>query len=128
MKNYKEHRDSILVDMTLLRDERAFEELVKRHEKSVKGTAYKTTGNTFSAEDAAQDAFVSAWLNLDSLSDRDKFGSWVCSIAKNHARNLVRKYKNAAADISLTLLEEVDLTGSDESGLYELLSSEMLQV
>ncbi|MBQ2242444.1 MAG: RNA polymerase sigma factor [Clostridia bacterium] len=123
MKNYKEHRDSILVDMTLLEDERAFEELVKRHEKNVKGTAYKTTGNTFSAEDAAQDAFVSAWLNLDSLSDRDKFGSWVCSIAKNHARNLVRKYKNAAADISLTLLEEVDLTGSDESGLYELLSS-----
>ena len=47
----------------------------------------------------------------------------MCSIAKNHARNLVRKYKNAAADISLTLLEEVDLTGSDESGLYELLSS-----
>ncbi len=123
MKNYKEHKDSILVDMTLLGDERAFEELVIRHEKSVKGTAYKTTGNTFSAEDAAQDAFVSAWLNLDSLSDRDKFGSWVCSIAKNHARNLVRKYKNAAADISLTLLEEVDLTGSDESGLYELLSS-----
>lgn len=123
MKNYKEHRDSILVDMTLLGDERAFEELVKRHEKNVKGTAYKTTGNTFSAEDAAQDAFVSAWLNLDSLSDRDKFGSWVCSIAKNHARNLVRKYKNAAADISLSLLEEVDLTGSDESGLYELLSS-----
>ncbi len=123
MKNYKEHRDSILVDMTLLGDERAFEELVKRHEKNVKGTAYKTTGNSFSAEDAAQDAFVSAWLNLDSLSDRDKFGSWVCSIAKNHARNLVRKYQNAAADISLTLLEEVDLTGSDESGLLELLSS-----
>ncbi len=123
MKNYKEHKDSILVDMTLLGDERAFEELVKRHEKNVKGTAYKTTGNSFSAEDAAQDAFVSAWLNLDTLSDRDKFGSWVCSIAKNHARNLVRKYKNAAADISLTLLEEVDLTGSDESGLLELLSS-----
>ena len=123
MKNYKEHRDSILVDMTLLGDERAFEELVKRHEKNVKGTAYKTTGNSFSAEDAAQDAFVSAWLNLDTLSDRDKFGSWVCSIAKNHARNLVRKYQNAAADISLTLLEEVDLTGSDESGLLELLSS-----
>ncbi len=123
MKNYKEHNDSILVDMTLLGDERAFEELVIRHEKSVKGTAYKTTGNTFSAEDAAQDAFVSAWLNLDKLSDRGKFGPWVCSIAKNHARNLVRKYKNAAADISLTLLEEVDLTGSDESGLYELLSS-----
>lgn len=123
MNKYKEHKDSILVDMTLLGDERAFEELVKRHEKSVKGTAYKTTGNTFSAEDAAQDAFVSAWLNLDSLSDRDKFGAWVCSIAKNHARNLVRKYKNAAADISLTLLEEVDLTGSDESGLYELLSA-----
>ncbi len=123
MKNYKEHKDSTLVDMTLLGDERAFEELVKRHEKSVKGTAYKTTGNTFSAEDAAQDAFVSAWLNLDKLSNREKFGSWVCSIAKNHARNLVRKYKNASADISLTLLEEVDLTGSDESGLYELLSS-----
>ena len=123
MKNYKEHKDSILVDMTLLGDERAFEELVIRHEKSVKGTAYKTTGNTFSAEDAAQDAFVSAWLNLDKLAEREKFGAWVCSIAKNHAHNLARKYRNAASDISLTLLEEVDLSGSDESGLLELLSA-----
>jgi len=89
MTIYNDKKDDTLVELTLLGNEKAYEELVRRHEKAVLGTAYKVTENRYSAEDASQDAFVSAWVNLDSLRDRKKFGSWVCSIAKNHARNLV---------------------------------------
>lgn len=82
MSEYTCQKDSILVEKTLLGDSMAYAEIVRRHEASVKGTAYKVTGNYFFAEDASQDAFVSAWAHLDSLKNWDKFGSWVCSIAK----------------------------------------------
>lgn len=120
MNKYNEKNDEILVQMTLLGDSEAFDALVLRHKRAVKGTAYKVTGNTFSAEDASQDAFVSAWMNLSSLKDPEKFGSWVCTIAKNRARTLITHYKSVTADISLHLLETMDLGGEDESGLDEL--------
>lgn len=122
MNDYKDKKDGTLVEMTLLGDDRAYETLVTRHQRSVMGTAYKVTGNEFSAEDASQDAFVSAWVNLNSLRDGEKFGSWVCSIAKNCARSVVIHYQNAVADISLNLIENMELASSDESGLSELLS------
>ena len=52
--------DEILVELSLLGDDSAYAELVSRHQRAVMGTAYKVTENTFSAEDASQDAFVSA--------------------------------------------------------------------
>ncbi len=122
MNDYKDKKDGTLVEMTLLGDDRAYETLVTRHQRSVIGTAYKVTGNEFSAEDASQDAFVSAWVNLNSLRDREKFGSWVCSIAKNCARSVVMHYQSAVADISLNLIENMELASSDESGIAELLA------
>lgn len=107
MNGFKDKSDGVLVEMTLLGNNNAFEELVIRYEGKVKGTAYKVTKNRFSAEDASQDAFVCAWIRLDSLKDRSKFGSWVCSIAKNCALSIVRRYSHAYADISLETLENV---------------------
>lgn len=104
--------DEVLVEMTLLGNNKAFEELVNRYQNKVFGTAYKVTRNKFSAEDASQDAFVSAWIKLNSLKDRTKFGSWVCSVAKNCAISLVRHYRNAASDVCFELLENIDLNES----------------
>lgn len=123
MKEYSEKPDEVLVDLTLLGNESAFETLVLRHEKAVKGTAFKITRNSFSAEDASQDAFVSAWMRLDSLSDRSRFGSWVCAIAKNCARDLVSHYQSMVPDISLDLsdAEEIpDLAYAREEEKREL--------
>ena len=89
MNGFKDKKDGALVELSLLGNEKAYEELIIRYEKSVKGTALKVTENEFSAEDASQDAFVSAWIKLDSLREPEKFGSWVCSIAKNCARSLL---------------------------------------
>ena len=103
MNIYSEKNDEVLVELTLLGDENAYRELVVRHEKAVKGTAYKLTDNIYSAEDASQDAFVSAWIKLDKLRDRGKFRSFVCSIARNCAIDITVHYSNAVADISLDL-------------------------
>lgn len=113
MKKHSDKNDKTLVELTLLGDESAYEELVIRHQRAVMGTAYKVTNNSYSAEDASQDAFVSAWMNLSSLRDGAKFGAWVCSIAKNCARTLDAHYRSTVPDISLDLLENCDL--SDEN-------------
>lgn len=105
MNRYSDKDDKLLVEMTLLGVEDAYEALVRRHQRAVMGTAYKVTGNRYSAEDASQDAFVSAWMNLSELRDGSKFGAWVCAFAKNCARTLERHYHAAIPDISLDVSE-----------------------
>ena len=124
MTNYTNMTDETLVDLSLLGEEHAFEELVTRHEGAVMSTARRITHNRYSAEDASQDAFVSAWMRLDSLRDRSKFKPWVCAIAKNCALSLVTRYQNAVPDISLHLVENEELSDNPDPELSALISSE----
>lgn len=121
MNKHSDQDNKTLVSLTLLGDESAYEELVIRHQRAVMGTAYKVTKNLYSAEDASQDAFVSAWMNLSSLRDGAKFGSWVCSIAKNCAKTLDAHYRSTLPDISLDLLVNCDL--SDENDEWQIFDS-----
>ncbi|MBR5515188.1 MAG: sigma-70 family RNA polymerase sigma factor [Clostridia bacterium] len=91
---YNEYNDETLVMLTLAGEQRAYEELVSKYERLVISAAFSVTKNTFIAEDAAQDAFVTAWIKLDMLRERSKYGSWVCRIAKNCAKNLLLRYQN----------------------------------
>ncbi|MGN1346186.1 MAG: RNA polymerase sigma factor [Eubacteriales bacterium] len=86
---YSEQNDEILVNLTLVGNQKAYEELVLRYQSAVLASAYSVMHNSYMAEDAAQDAFVSAWLKLNTLREPAKFGAWVCRIAKNSARNMV---------------------------------------
>lgn len=91
--NYSEQNDAMLVALTLTGNQNAFEALVLRWQKAVLASANSITHNSYMAEDAAQDAFVSAWMKLDCLREADKFGAWVCRIAKNRAKNLISRYR-----------------------------------
>lgn len=122
MNKYSDKDDKTLVELTLLGDEAAYEELVTRHQRAVMGTAYKVTGNTYSAEDASQDAFVSAWMNLSSLRDGAKFRPWVCSIAKNCAKNLNQHYRSTLPDLSLDVLLLAD--PSEENSEWQMISED----
>ena len=68
MAMYKNECDKRLVELTLCGNSLAFEELVIRHQKAVLGTAYKITHDHYKAEDAAQEAFVAAWIQLKALT------------------------------------------------------------
>ena len=43
MNKYTDKADCTLVELSLIGEQLAYEELVKRYEKAVKGTAYKVT-------------------------------------------------------------------------------------
>ena len=63
--HYSQTSDETLVTLTLTGDADAYEELVKRYQTQVLIAANAIMHNTYLAEDAAQDAFVSAWMKLN---------------------------------------------------------------
>ena len=121
MNEYTEMDDRTLVEMTLVGKSEAFEELVVRHEKAVRKSAYNVTGNAYSAEDASQDAFVAAWMRLDTLDDFARFSPWVCRIAANRAKDLMAKYRRDIPDLSLDL-DVLENVVSDDADIVELIS------
>ena len=88
---YQNQNDETLVMLTLAGEQSAYEVLVSRHHRTVIQSAMKITRSEFMAEDAAQDAFVTAWMKLDTLNEMEKYCAWVCKIARNCALNIVRR-------------------------------------
>lgn len=91
---YQNQNDETLVMLTLAGEQSAYEVLVTRHQKSVVAAAASVTHNQFMAEDAAQDAFVTAWMKLNTLQEPQKYAVWVCRIAKNCALNMVMRFRS----------------------------------
>jgi RNA polymerase sigma-70 factor, ECF subfamily len=71
-------------------DARAYESLVEEHQAIAFRTAYLITGSTADAEEAAQEAFVRAWLALRRFRQGAEFRPWLLAIVANEARNRVR--------------------------------------
>ena len=60
------------------------------------------------AEDAVQDAILTAWEKLDSLRDEKKFRAWMLRIVINTCRTALRKKKR------VVLREEIERTDAED--------------
>jgi RNA polymerase sigma-70 factor (ECF subfamily) len=84
------------IDRALVRrfqggDRHAFVELMERHERRVYNLAYRMLGRTEDARDAAQDAFLSCYRNLERFRGDSSFGTWLYRIATNACYDALRK-------------------------------------
>jgi RNA polymerase sigma-70 factor (ECF subfamily) len=61
-------------------DHAAFEEIVRRFSRRAVATAHFIAGDLHAGEEAAQDAFVTAWRKLGDLRDPRGFRSWFGTI------------------------------------------------
>jgi RNA polymerase sigma-70 factor (ECF subfamily) len=68
----------------------AFNELVVEYQALVYNVCYRMLGQAQAAEDAAQEAFVSAWRNIGTLRG-EAFRPWVLRIAANLCRDELRR-------------------------------------
>ena len=82
--------DEVLVAAAKLGDHQAFLELWTRHSSRVFKTTYRVTGNRDDAEDAIQDAWMKAYLHLDTFDGRAKFSTWLTRIAINSSLMILR--------------------------------------
>ena len=75
--------DRRLVLRARLGDRDAYGDLVARHQGRVRGWLRHLCRDHAEADDLAQDAFVRAWIRIDSLKDTSRFGPWLMKIAYN---------------------------------------------
>ena len=86
-------------------DRQAFTELVCRHQNGVVGLIYRMCGDPQQAEDAAQEAFVRVWQNLNSYKPQHAFRSWLYRIATNAALDSLRRERPSVELDSLSLVD-----------------------
>jgi len=66
-------------------DKEAFSEVVKRCQDMAYGLAYAMLGDTGLAQDAAQEAFIAAYLDLASLREPAAFPGWFRRVVIKHS-------------------------------------------
>ncbi|MDD2212894.1 MAG: sigma-70 family RNA polymerase sigma factor [Clostridia bacterium] len=69
----------------------AFEELVCRYERKIYSVAYRLMGSYDDANDLAQEAFLKAFLAINSFRGDSSFSTWLCRIVTNLCRDELRK-------------------------------------
>ena len=72
-------------------DRGAYSDLVRQHHSGVINVVYRMCGDSQIAEDAAQEAFIRAWQNLDRYQPKSAFRNWLYRIATNAALDMLRK-------------------------------------
>ncbi|MEU9182357.1 sigma-70 family RNA polymerase sigma factor [Streptomyces sp. NPDC048550] len=82
--------DSVLAIRASEGDEDAFAVLVRRHSSRLLALAQHLLGNRADAEDAVQEAFISAWRRLPEFRHSAAFGTWMYRIVTNRCLNSLR--------------------------------------
>lgn len=90
--------DAQLVERARGGDADAFELLVRRHLRAAYAVALAELGDPAEAEDACQDALVTALEKLEECRQPERFARWLLQIARNRARSLRRRSAVRAAD------------------------------
>jgi len=92
--NYAE-TEIALIEKAQKGDRNAYGELVRHHHPGVVNVVYRMCGDEGLAEDAAQEAFIRAWLNLSSFQPGTSLRNWLYRIAVNAALDALRREPQA---------------------------------
>ena len=103
---------------TLAGKRAAFAALVDRYRDAVCGLAFHHLGSFEDAQDAAQEAFVHAYLHLEQLRDPGRFAPWLRRITANVCADFLRRRGQAL--VSLDALEEAALPPLDPAPQEDL--------
>jgi RNA polymerase sigma-70 factor (ECF subfamily) len=77
-------------------DARAFEQIMRQHNRMLFRTARAILGDDSEAEDALQEAYVQAYHSLESFRGDAKLSTWLARIVANEALMRLRKQKRRA--------------------------------
>jgi RNA polymerase sigma-70 factor, ECF subfamily len=91
----------------------AFEELVNRYEGRIFRLTMNITQNREDAQDAAQDAFLKSFKNLDRFQGDSRFYTWLVRIAVNEALMRLRKRRPNVVSLDEPVETEDDLIPHD---------------
>lgn len=85
--------DALLARRAADGDEAAFAVIVRRHAPFLRAFAIRLVGSSADADDAVQDALITAWDRIGELADPAKLRSWLTTIVSRKATDRVRSRK-----------------------------------
>ena len=106
--------DAQLIHQTLAGHSAAFGQLVLKYQDRLYNTVFHVVGNAEDAKDVVQDAFVQAFLKVDTLQSAAAFYTWLYRIAFNVAASHHRRRRPTVSVEQLRLAgggEPVDAAG-----------------
>ena len=97
------HDDAELIERTLEGDQHAFAALVEKYQEQIHALAWQKIGDFHIAQEITQDAFITAYQKLATLTHHNRFAGWLYVITSNKCNMWHRKKKP-----QLQSLEETD--------------------
>jgi RNA polymerase sigma-70 factor (ECF subfamily) len=99
-----------LIESAVSGDIKSFGELCRRYYAAMAAIAYAVLTDHQLAEDAAQESFARALVNLKNLKNKNRFAPWLAAICRNVAKDMVaaRAKRINAGDLSNTVRNDSD--------------------
>lgn len=98
---YPDCPEAYIVGLARTGDRKAFEELVRRRQSSIRNLMRRCCNDITLADDLAQQVFLKVWLNIRTLREANAFGGWLKRLAisiwlqylrKNDALNMAAEF------------------------------------
>ena len=93
-------------------DQAAFDFLVQKYRRPLVSFMYRMARNTAAAEDLAQEVFLRVYRSRQSYEATAKFTTWLYRIATNLAVNHARDTRKERPEVTLSLDEPDEETGT----------------
>ncbi len=113
------HDDAELIERTLEGDQQAFAALVEKYQEQIHALAWQKIGDFHIAQEITQDAFITAYQKLSTLTHHNRFAGWLYVITSNKCNMWHRKKKP-----KLQSLEETDPMELEEVYYSEYVSQQ----
>lgn len=107
--------DNFLVRGCLQGEREEFQKIMEKYGGKVMAMAVNILGNREDAEDACQEAFIQAYLNLSRFNSRLSFSNWLYTILYNRCLDQLRKRRRFYSFFKKAKREHVHLSLSQTS-------------
>ena len=108
-------------------DEGAFADLMREYYRFVYTIVIRIVDNPHDVEEVVQDTFLNAYRGLTQLEDAAKFKSWLAEIARNCARQWVRKQKGETVSLDEVSEGVLQTQDSPDEQLMRLEQRELIR-
>jgi RNA polymerase sigma-70 factor, ECF subfamily len=106
--DYSTKSDAELVVLCQQKDQAAFKQLVKRHERTVYALLYRLAPDWRDTSDLAQEVFIRMWARIDTLRSPNAFKSWMSQIVTNLFYDELRKRPRQLPTVSMDSTEGME--------------------
>ncbi len=118
---YSSKTDEDLILLCQRKDQRAMEELIRRHQRTVFALLYRLAPDWNNTADLAQEVFIRMWRSVGSIRNPKAFQSWLRQIVTNMFYDELRKRPRQLSVISMD--EPMNREEQDEGGTRDIQDS-----